>query len=357
MDLNVRHPAPDVTRALAMAGVITMNFHGYLIIDGAQRRGGWANEFFDPWSGPLSTRFAATFVLVAGIGVTLLTRSSIGDQQRISDVRWRLVRRGLLLYGFGLFFDFIWSGSILPFYGAMFVVASGLFVLRSRWVLLVGLIAALAGWGIRWWIYERSLDGHDTDWLTSPGRRSPRGLLFDVFVNGTHPLLPWLTFLCAGIVLGRMLTLAWWRPVTAGLGFVLYSLATLTNSFGQGGRSTLLLSVDPFDRGVAYVASALGTALLAFTGISWIAERFVHSKPIDALQRAGQMSLTLYIAHALVYNVLVHWLDLIEPHRGDLGTALIFAASFWLIATACAVSYQRRFDRGPAERIYRRLTM
>ena len=26
-----------------------------------------------------------------------------------------------------------------------------------------------------------------------------------MFVNGTHPLLPWLAFLCAGIVLGRAL--------------------------------------------------------------------------------------------------------------------------------------------------------
>ena len=35
-----------------------------------------STAFFDPWNGPLSTRFAATFVLVAGVGVTLLTRRS-----------------------------------------------------------------------------------------------------------------------------------------------------------------------------------------------------------------------------------------------------------------------------------------
>ncbi len=355
MDLKARHPAPDVARALAIIGVVVMNYHGYLIIDGARRDGGWAYELFDPWTGPLSTRFAATFVLVAGIGVTLLTRSSIGERQRITDVRWRLVRRGLLLYGFGLFFDFIWSGTILPFYGAMFVVASALFTLRSRWILLIGLVAALAGWCISWWVYEQALDGHDTEWLTSPGGRSPRGLLFDVFVNGTHPLLPWLAFLCAGIVVGRMLALPWWRPAISAIGFTLYSSATIVNSLGQGERSDLVLSVDPSDRGIVYVASALGTALLAFTGISWIAERFVDSKPIDALRRAGQMSLTLYIAHALVYNLLVRWFDLIEP-RG-LGTALLFSAVFWLFGTACAVRYQRRAGRGPAERIYRRLTM
>ena len=69
-----RLPGPDVVRAVALIGVVVMNYHGYLIIRGGARTGGWAAELFDPWTGPLSTRFAATFVLVAGVGVTLLTR-------------------------------------------------------------------------------------------------------------------------------------------------------------------------------------------------------------------------------------------------------------------------------------------
>ena len=52
----------------------------------------------------------------------------------------------------------------------------------------------------------------------SPPSGSPRGLVFDVFVNGTHPLLPWLAFLCAGIILGRSLRTTWWRPVALVLG-------------------------------------------------------------------------------------------------------------------------------------------
>ena len=47
--------------------------------------------------------------------------------------------------------------------------------------------AASAAWLIRWWRFERELDGHDTTWLTNPGPRSPRGLLIDVALNGTHP--------------------------------------------------------------------------------------------------------------------------------------------------------------------------
>ncbi len=58
---------PDVVRAVALIGVVAMNFHGYLILRSfeagtAAPRTGWLEELFDPWDGPLSTRFAATFV-------------------------------------------------------------------------------------------------------------------------------------------------------------------------------------------------------------------------------------------------------------------------------------------------------
>ena len=81
-----------------------------------------------------------------------------------------------------------------------------------------------------------------------------------------------------------------------------------------------------------YVMSALGTALVAFAAISWLAERFVDAPLIDWLRRAGQMSLTLYIAHALVFNLVVDWLDWVGPTGLD--TALLFSAGFWIVGIA-----------------------
>lgn len=357
-----RLPGPDVVRALALAGVVVMNYHGYLIIRGGERGGSGLADLFDPWTGPFSTRFAATFVLVAGVGVTLLVSSSRGDPDRMRALQWRLASRGLALYAFGVAFDFIWHGAILPFYGAMFALAAVLVTLRSRWVLAVGASAAAAGWAIRWWRVDRELAGHSTEWLTDPGPRSPRGLLFDVAVNGTHPLLPWLAFFCAGIVLGRVLLderlLRRWRPASIGSGLVLFAGALIAHDAlagpGASEHSLVIWSTNPIDRGILYTASTLGTSLVAFACVSWLAERFVVAPPIDALRRAGQLSLTVYVLHAVVFNLLVDWLEWVEP--AGVGRALVFALAVWVVGSAAAVLWQRRFGRGPLEHVYRSIT-
>jgi uncharacterized protein len=349
-----RLPGPDVVRAAAMIGVVVMNYHGYLILRGGPRGDAAIDRFFDPWNGPLSTRFAATFVLTAGVGVTLLTRGAVGHPNIVRSRRWTLIRRGLVLYGAGLLFDTIWPGTILPFYGVMFVIAAGLFTLRTGWIVATGIAAALAGAGIAWWGLERRLDGHDTSWLFNPSGHSPRALLFDVFVNGTHPLFPWLAFLCAGILLGRLLRTDWWRPAALAVGFTLFGMAGLiSGAVAAGPRTVVLASTDPFDRGLLYTASALGTALIAFAAISWLAHRFVDTVPIEVFRHAGAMSLTLYIAHGLVFNLVVDWLGWIEP--GGLGRALTVAAAYWAIAIAAAWWWHERYGIGPAEWLYRQL--
>lgn len=344
-----RLPGPDVVRALALIGVVLMNYHGYLVLRGGAIGDGTAAEIFNPFQGPLATRFAATFVLVAGVSVTLLTRRSLTDPDRVREMRWRLVRRGLLLYVLGLVLDEIWPGSIIVYYGVMFVLAAAIFTWRSRWIIAAGALAAVAGAAIRLWRFDRDRSGFDTDWLTTPSPGSIRRYVFDVVVNGTHPILPWFAFMCAGIVLGRTLTTTWWRAAAAGGGFVLVSSTWALSASASTDLQAVAFSLLPFDRGLAYVASALGSALIAYAAIDWLAERFPEAT--DPLRRAGQMSLTIYLLHIVVFNLTVDWLGWVEP--GGLGVAMTFAAVFWAGAIALAVWWQRRFGRGPAEYVYR----
>lgn len=357
-----RLPGPDVVRAVALIGVVVMNYHGYLILrDSTDRREGWLEDLFDPWTGPLATRFAAAFVLVAGVGVSLMTASTVdrarrhptdeGARRSLTTMRWRLVRRGVALYVFGLLLDEIWPGTIIPYYGLMFVLAAALFTWRSRWVIVTGLGAALAGAALAWWRFERRADGGSTRWLTQPDEGSLRDHVFGVTVNGTHPLLPWFAFFCAGIVVGRALRTPWWRPAVAGVGLTLVTVAAVGSTAATTDLTAVLLSIHPFDRGLVYVTSALGTALLAYAGIDWLADRYPAAT--DPLRRAGQMTLTLYVLHVLVFNLVVDWLGWIEPAGIDV--ALCFALGFWTLGIAAAVAWNRRFGMGPAERIYRAL--
>ena len=71
------------------------------------------------------------------------------------------------------------------------------------------------------------------------------------------------------------------------------------------------------------------------------------------LRRAGQMSLTIYLAHTLVFNLVVDWLDLVEPRR--LGTALAFAAGFWIVGDAAGACVPTPVRARPGRALYRRL--
>jgi len=86
--------------------------------------------------------------------------------------------------------------------------------------------------------------------------------------------------------------------------------------------------------------------------ISWLAERSPDAALVDVLRRAGQMSLTLYLIHVVVFNGFVNTARWVTPTGLD--TALLFALGFWVIAILFAAWWNRFLGMGPFERIYRR---
>ncbi|WP_445256807.1 DUF418 domain-containing protein [Nocardioides aurantiacus] len=343
---------PDVVRAVALLGIVVLNYYGYLMAAGAPREPGLLGALFDPHLGPMATPFAATFVLVAGVGASLMTRSLTGPALRRS--RSVLLRRGLALFAVGWVVDLAWEGTILPYFGAMFASAAVLVSLSWRGVVAVGGAAALAATALAWWMLELRTEGRSVDW-SDPPHWSPQGLLLDTVVNGPHPLLPWLAFFCAGIVLGRVLGHPGWRLRAVGLGMVLLGGAALVAQVGSSGSLPVqvLTSTAPPTRSLVYTASTLGASLVAYAAVTWLAERAPRSFPVDVLRHAGTMSLTIYLAHIAVFRLLVDGLGVV-PLTG-LVPALVLSAGFWVVAVLAAWWWHRRFGIGPAEAAYRRI--
>jgi len=348
----------DVTRAIALIGVVVMNYHGFLN-DPHTGNGRWS-RFFHVFTGPLSTRFAATFVLVAGIGTALLAAGTLNKMPGTSHgtLRLRLARRGTVLIVGGYFLNMAWPGTILFYYGAYFLLSALIITLRTRYIAIVGTLSATAAVALALWESSRRSAGYSTDWLHPDKIHSAQDLLCRIFVSYTHPVFPWFAFFCTGIILGRNLrNLIHFRArLTLACVTILictYGLATILNSTGQRDNKVIfvLTAMDPFSDGLFYILSTASIALLAFLIINRMSEKYASAKLIMRLRRSGQMTLTLYLAHVLVFYIFVKWTDLIGATGLD--TALTFAICFWIFGIFATSWWHHYFGQGPIERLYR----
>ncbi|MGA0878693.1 MAG: DUF418 domain-containing protein, partial [Ilumatobacteraceae bacterium] len=274
------------------------------------------------------------------------------------DQRVRLVRRGLVLLTVGYFLNEAWPGTILFYYGAYFIVAAFIHQLRTRSLVGISLAATVAAVGISSWQRMRLDEGVSTAWLDPAEIDSLRDFLLRVFVGYTHPILPWLTFFCLGMIIGR----SWARLSTAPRRLAVVALFAVAGSYVvataariAGLRDNAVIhtvtSMQPNSRGLLYVVSTAGIAVLAVLTLNGLATRCASTRPVRHLQRAGQMTLSLYLLHVLYFYAVVEWSELVTST--GLGAALLLAGTFWILAIALGSWWHHRLGRGPAERLYR----
>jgi len=346
----------DVTRAIALIGVVVMNFHGTLN-DWRIGNDLW-HQIFHVYTGVLSTRFAATFVLVAGIGTALFSRKAYENHQDVAKHRMRLARRGALLLFGGYFLNHAWPGTILFYYGAYFILSAIFILWKSRSIIFLSAATALAATAIASWEANRQRAGYSTAWMHPQEIHSLKDFLLRIFVDYTHPVFPWLAFFCLGIVIGRNLEMVKKRRQTILMGcfvviVICYSCTAILDGFDLRTNEVVYwaTSLQAFNRSLLYTLSTAAIALIAFLVISQLSEKYQHKKMVTHLQRSGQLTLSLYLLHVLAFYIFVRWSHLISS--SGLDTALIFATGFWVFAITIASWWQHHFGQGPAERLYR----
>ena len=352
-----RDPSLDVMRALALLGIIVLNYHGYL--NGARAIGAmhdnWFVRIMDAWNGVLAPS-PVIFVMVAGISCALLTSTTSTTPEGGTDFdRWVLIRRGVFLFTIGTMFEWVWRGTILPYFGVYFVFAAFIFRWSRRNITLLAAACTLTAAGIAWWRFVREQNGNFTGWMNPFEPNTPRNLLLRTFVDYTHPVFPWFAFFCVGLVIGRsygqfrVARTKLIAPCVVAL-VVIYGISNAVQKNTDGLWQTLT-STDPFDRGILATAGVTVSSVLVIALVSLATERFLDSPVIDVLGRAGQLSLSLYLAHGFVFNAVVHWWGWVTPTGLDAALALSFVV--WVMLVGFGAWWQRFFGRGPIERVYR----
>lgn len=374
-----RTAALDVARAVALVGVFVQNyvvaFNLYPLRSDAWPDAfhGWLARLTDYSQGPLTTRFAAALVTIFGIGLTLLGTSS-------EYSGWTPVRRGALLFTGGMWFNTVWPGTILPFFGMYFVILGPFARVRRRAYLLIAAVSVTAlTFASRLWIFfaldaDRGRLSGDLAWLAMRDERgsrlglsNPRGFAASMLYWGAHPLLPWLGFVLVGMWVGRT---SWKTEAVQkrlvgvggamiGVGYVVASVMTRHVSEKWAWAWSTTLSSPYLDNPIKYdaplyVVVTVGSSIAGIGLVLLAASRFPSAWVTRRLSEAGTVTLSIYVLHGLIPAAMFRWwLD--RPSMG-VGWAVLVAAASWVLAMAVGSWWVRRFRRGPLEVLLRRFS-
>ena len=351
---DAREEGFDLARAFAILGMVFINFPYMLArregVDGASAALAWVVHI-------PSGRASSLFVTLAGVGVSMLARRAYrsGDwRERLRAIRTLLLRAACLLPGGVLLHD-VWNIDILHFYGVYLTLAALFFVFAPTLVLVLSAFVLISV-GVLLDVLPLSIP--EAPFL------SPLGFLVDSFIDGVHPVFPWLSFLLYGLWLGRqdLKNVAWRRRMMAtalalfgvlelsSIGLtsllLLQPVAALSEHVGLFGTSW---TPDPL-----YVLSACCTATFVIM-LSHELLAFAHSQHKAAWLRplisTGQMALTIYVTHALVGVVIPVRLG----YGRDMSIELVaaYAGAFLFCVVVAATVYRLLFARGPLEWVMR----
>lgn len=336
----------DLARFIAFVGMVIVNFK---VVMGANDNSSLLSVF----TGILEGKAAATFVVLAGVGLGL---AAIRREYKIT-VSVTLKRSGFLL-ALGLVNMLVFDGDILHYYAFYFLFGILLLPLQTRWLIICIVLLNIA------FVSMLFLFNYDMGWnwenFNYTGFWTIEGFVRHLFFNGWHPVVPWLSFLLFGIILSRIsLSKSVIQHGLILLGAGVYMFAVMASNF----LSDWLLPIDPelvyffttepIPPVPLYVLTGIGCALFVIGICLRFSNWLDRIGLLKIVVPAGRQTLTLYIAHVLIGMGILETLNLLGGQ--SLWTAVSLALLFSLIAVIYAFIWSRVFTRGPIEALMRKL--
>jgi uncharacterized protein len=350
----------DVARSLAILGMIVVHFCLVMSADGVLPPA-WLKTILYFLDG----RATATFMILAGVGITLMTRraAASGDAAQIADARRVLVRRGVLLLAVGFVNLTVWAGDILRIYGVSLIVAALLITASNR-----RLLASAAGFVLGFILLFGTVD-FDRNWnwdtMEYRGLWTAAGVVRNLFYDGFRSVFPWAGMILLGMWVGR-LNLRDPRTNRRVL------LAALVTAIAAELVSRLLERIVPgrlAARMATEVAHALfgtesmpalplfllaaGGTALAVIALSVRVTETWRSAAWFPLAPTGQMALTWYVAHIVLGLGAVVHLGLENSRAPTVAAA--YGAGFFVLAVLVSTLWKLRFRHGPLEWVMRKV--
>ncbi|WP_152970641.1 DUF418 domain-containing protein [Bacillus sp. FJAT-28004] len=360
MEASRRLIGLDFARAWALFGMLIVNF---IVITNAEHNGpAWLITVTSLFQG----RASALFVLLAGIGISLMSRKAAASQDKtnIMAVRQLIWKRSLFLFIIGLLLYVMeWTGDILHYYGVYLFIAAALITVKDRTLYGLGAAILITAQCLQL-IYDTFTGwGGPVPFMNYVDFWTLDGFIRNLFFNGYHPVFPWFCFFIVGLLLGRInlnnkalrnKLLIIGAAVTITIELLSKILTYLFIPSMGSEVAAFLFNTGPILPNILYILSATGSAIVFLIVCLYLTEKYDRGWFINAIVHTGQLTLTHYVSHVVIGIGILIVLNRLENQ------SLIFASTysvcFFLLSILFSVLWRKKFSRGPIELLMRKIT-
>ena len=314
----------------------------------------------------LSGKAAALFVTLAGVGIALMTQKAYQtkDLSLREIVKYKLLKRSVLLFVVGLSYIAIWPADILHFYGVYILINSFFIYQKSQYSLIAALIFIIA-YPILMMVIDYDL-GWNFDTLEYLDFWTIKGFLRNLLYNGFHPVFPWVAFMLVGLWYGRndlrdavVVRELMRRSILVFLIVVLLSKFLLYNSIGVDAYENELLQavfgLSPMPPLILYMlaGSSLSIAIISFCilGVDRCRERYI----VKCFVNTGRLALTIYVAHVVLGMGIVFGYDESMIGKYTLHFSVRYALIFSVLCVIFSNIWLTYFKSGPLEWLFNKI--
>jgi len=349
----------DVARALAIMGMILVNFKIAF--------GDKGNEVYKLFASIFEGKAAATFVVLAGIGIAFMSNNAVksNDKIKLKNPRIRIAKRAIFLFVIGLLYTPIWIADILHFYGIYMLITLLLITSSRQLIFNLGLLLILV------YPFLMLLWNYDTGWnfetFVYSDFWSVSGFFRNLFYNGFHPVIPWTAFMLLGLWYGKQdlsnekfIKKSILVSISVFIIMLLISKVLIT-VLSEGNQETLLelkqvLGTSPMPPLPIYMISGSSIAIFIISLSILIAKKYKKNFIIIALTKTGQLALTFYVAHVIIGMGIVEFINPEKMGKYPIEFSIIYALIFCVFCVLFAVIWTKFKNTGPLEWVMRKIT-
>ena len=349
----------DVARALAVIGMIIVNFKIAF--------GQTGSELMKSFAGLFEGKAAATFVVLAGVGIALMSNSAIKnlDSIKFRKIQIRLAKKSIFLFVVGLLYIPIWSADILHFYGVYMIITLLLLKSSGKVIITTSLILILVyPFLLSIWNFDI---GWDFETFEYANFWSLNGFIRNLFYNGFHPVIPWVSFMLIGFWFGKQdlynpkfIKKTIWISLSIFIATLLLSQSLIL--LLSDGSQTMITELEivfgtsPMPPLPIYMISGSSIAIFVISLSIFIARKFEKNMLIIALNKTGQLALTFYVAHVIIGMGIVQLIKPEKMGKYSIEFSVLYALIFSSFSVVFAIVWTKYGKSGPLEWIMRKLT-